>query len=112
LRNEFRIELPAPSEADFDEPGAAEHFLDAVAEAVSTQDGWEVDRGAVVLGFFSFGKFLMYRDLDAASWPAEAQPCDHPIVRSLLHEGFHDEPGPALGDDEPLDRTIGPADLH
>ena len=28
---------------------------------------------AVALGFFSFGKFLMYRDLDPATWPPGAR---------------------------------------
>ena len=97
--------------ADPETPEAAEHFLEAVAQAVRDQEGWVVDRDAIVLGFFSFGKFLMYRDLDEASWPADAQPCDHPIVRALLHEGFREPPSP-VGDDEPLDGIIAPADLH
>ena len=113
LRADFHIDLPELSdpEADPDTPEAAERFLEAVALAVREQEGWEVDRSAIVLGFFSFGKFLMYRDLDEASWPADAQPCDHPIVRALLHEGFREPPSPA-GDDEPLDGIIAPADLH
>ena len=113
LRADFRIDLPEfpDAEADPDTPEAAERFLEAVALAVRDQEGWEVDRSAVVLGFFSFGKFLMYRDLDEASWPADAQPCDHPIVRALLHEGFREPPSP-VGDDEPLDGIIAPADLH
>src|SRR3546814_4894525 len=35
-----------------------------VAATVSSQARWEVLPDAMVLGFFSFSKFLMYRDLD------------------------------------------------
>ncbi len=113
LRTDFHIVLPEfpDAESDPDAPEAAERFLQAVALAVRDQEGWEVDRSAIVLGFFSFGKFLMYRDLDETSWPADAQPCEHPVVRALLHEGFREPPSP-LGDDDPLDGIIGPADLH
>ncbi|MEA2630213.1 MAG: hypothetical protein QOE66_432, partial [Chloroflexota bacterium] len=110
LRADFGIDLPEHPEGDAEAPGA-DRYLDAVAEAVRDQPGWEVDRGAIVLGFFSFGKFLMYRDLDEASWPDEARPSDHPILRALIHEGFREPPSP-VGDDEPLDGFIGPADLH
>jgi len=84
LRAEFRIELPPFPE---DEPDLAAYF-DAVASTVSDRDGWEVARDSAALGFFSFGKFLMYRDLDAAGWPEDARPGDHPIVRPLLGGGF------------------------
>jgi hypothetical protein len=134
LRADFGIDLPDPPEADdyrdldarararagdgdgdgsgTEVPEPADRFFDAVAEAVREQAGWEVERGALVLGFFSFGKFLMYRDLDEASWPAEARPSDHPVVQALLHAGFENEPTPAVDDDAPLDGMLGPADLH
>ena len=115
LRADFAIDLPEfpDAEADPDAPEAALRFLEAVALAVRGQDGWEVDHEAIVLGFFSFGKFLMYRDLDEASWQPGTRPFDHPIVRALLHEGFHDEPPSPVGDDEPLDAIIAlAADLH
>jgi hypothetical protein len=116
LRADFGIDLPEFSEgetdaaADLDAPDAAGRFFTAVESAVHAQDGWEVDREAVVLGFFSFGKFLMYRDLDESSWPAEARPCDHAILRALLHEGFREPP--SADDDRPLDQILAPADLH
>ena len=55
--------------------------------------GWTVDRGSVVLGFFSFSKFLMYRDLAVDIWPDGAKPTEHPIIGASLHAGF-DEPAP------------------
>ena len=32
----------------------------------------------MTLGFFSFAKFLMYRDLDARNWPDPSKLVDHP----------------------------------
>ena len=62
-------------------------YLDAVGEAVESQPRWWLDRDSVVLGFFSFGRFLMYRDLDVETWPEEAKPTEHPVVRALLDQG-------------------------
>ena len=48
-------------------------YLDAVGEVVESQARWWLDRDSVVLGFFSFSKFLMYRDLDIEIWPEGGQ---------------------------------------
>ena len=44
-------------------------YFDAVAQAVADQPRWEVLSDDMVLWFFSFAKYLMYRDLDPATWP-------------------------------------------
>ena len=61
LRADFGIDFPELPESAALDVG---RYFDAVAAAVGDQSGWSVDHDAVVLGFFSFGKFLMYRDLD------------------------------------------------
>ena len=85
LRSDFRLALPEPPEAEDLDVAA---YFEAVEAAIAERDGWSVDREAVVLGFFSFGKFLMYRDLDETSWPEGARPADHPILGALLGGGF------------------------
>jgi hypothetical protein len=102
LRVDFGIALPdAP---DWDEADLGPYHA-AVAEAVEGRAGWSVNRDAAALGFFSFGKFLMYRDLDPECWPPGQGPDAHPIVRSLLGDGFPDpEDVPA---DEPNDAGGG-----
>ncbi len=50
--------------------------------------GWEVTPDDVILGFFSFAKFLMYRDLDPENWPGHAALTQHRVIRSLLADGF------------------------
>ncbi|MFO0911172.1 MAG: DUF4011 domain-containing protein [Isosphaeraceae bacterium] len=104
LRTGFRLTLPALPDAD--ELDVAGYFR-AVAEAVSSQKSWSVDREAVALGFFSFGKFLMYLDLDTEVWPPTEAPAVHPLLAALLGEGFR-EPAARVGDDEPVDPHIDP----
>jgi len=107
LEQDFGLKLPELPEEEI----AVEEYFRAVGEAVASQSGWQVDGGAVVLGFFSFSKLLMYRDLDPRSWPEEAQPGSHPILQALLTDSFHEEP-PAVGEEDHLDRRVNPDALH
>ena len=52
---------------------------------------WEIIENEIKLGLFSFGKFLMYKDLDSSTWPKDAQPYDHKILSKILGEGFPQE---------------------
>jgi len=108
LRNEFGVELPElPDPEDLD----IVTYLDAVAEALQEFPEWSVDRSNIVLGFFSFSKFLMYRDLDTEIWPDSAKPEEHPIIGALLNEGFS-EPAPSIGNDEHLDQYLPPSQVN
>ena len=86
LRLEFGVELPDfPFEGD-SATGLKDYFAD-VANAISMQPRWSVDAEAVHLGFFSFTRFLMYKDLDPKSWPEDESPALHPVLRKLLSPG-------------------------
>src|SRR5262249_33957333 len=52
----------------------------------------------VAVGFFSFGKFLMYKDLDPEAWPAGMKPGDHPVLGAILRDGFRDRGGAVPAD--------------
>jgi len=82
----------------------------AVAESISSKAGWEVQPDDMVLGFFSFSKFLMYRDLDPECWPAEASLASQPLIRSLLTDGFPYTPDP-IPEDAQIDSYIHAQDL-
>ena len=109
LRNDFRVRLPEmPSEDDLD----VADYLGQAAEAVGRLKRWSVDDDAIHLGFFSFSKFLIYKDLDPSQWPEEQQPADHPVLRALYdREGFGEEPS-AINDDQRIDDHPGAASLH
>lgn len=104
MRGDFGLDLPLP---EGKERLAPETYFALVAEAVAGQRRWRVDGEAIHLGFFHFGKLLMYRDLNPAAWPPEAQPELHPIIGALLGGGFGEAPG-RLPDDEHLDRHLDP----
>ena len=66
---------------------------------------WRVDRSAVTVGFFSFSKYQMYKDLEAYDNLPNAEP--HPIIQALLGEGFR-EPDSQYTDNENLDDVMSP----
>lgn len=88
LLADFGIRLPAVPEIDELDPAA---YFDACRTAIAEHPQWRIHGDRVTLWFFSFSKFLMFRDLDCETWP-EANPLDqHPLVNGLLEEGFADE---------------------
>ena len=65
----------------------------------------------MVLGFFSFSKFLMYRDLDPENWPADGSLDLHALIRGLLQDGF-EESEPIVSDDGNIDAVIQPIAMN
>lgn len=105
LRAEFGLELPDVPEMEELSPEA---YFGATAQAIADQPRWEVLHDDMVVWFFSFAKFLMYRDLDPASWPADAPLGSNPALSGLLGGGFVSEP-PLCGRDDAIDPLIPPA---
>jgi hypothetical protein len=85
-------------------------YIAAVGEAVAAKPGWSTQEDDIVLGFFSFAKFLMYRDLDPTNWPKSAQLSEHGIIKPLVADGF-DAGEPLLSEDANLDEHIAPPEL-
>ncbi len=107
LRGEFGIELPEVPEMDEIAPNA---YFDAVARAIADQPRWEVLRDDMVVWFFSFAKYLMYRDLDPATWPEHSPLTGNPTLSKLLGDGFACEP-PFCGEGDKIDALIPPANM-
>ncbi len=109
MKADFNLTIEdLPSEgADEDEIDLA-GYAARVAETVKDHKRWQVLPDAMVLGFFSFAKFLMYRDLDPENWPTEAKVDDNPLIRALLHDGFVPD-APLVGDDDDIDVVLPPA---
>jgi very-short-patch-repair endonuclease len=84
LKQSFGIRFPElPETDDLDVP----EYFGAVREAVASQPRWSVEDDSVVLGFFSFSKFLMYRDLNPATWPNQESLLRHAVLNDLLGTG-------------------------
>ena len=108
LRLDFDIELPELPDTEVQN---IDEYFSTVSEAVVGLSGWAVDRRQIALGFFSFSKFLMYRDLDIETWPDDSSPAEHPIIEALLEDGF-DEPAPTVTSDDNLDSFLAPGDSY
>lgn len=109
LKAEYGIELPdLPDDV---EDVAVGGYFDKVDKEVASLRRWHVDRCSVELGFFSFGKFLMFNDLDPKEWPDDHKPWDHSVITSLLEDGFG-APDSLLDEDAHLDEHLDPADVH
>jgi very-short-patch-repair endonuclease len=107
LHAELGVELPDVPDMEDITPSA---YYDAVRNAIEGQARWEVRRDDIVLWFFSFAKYLMFRDLDPASWPESAPLAINPTLTSLLGpDGFRSEP-PLCGDSEMIDPIIPPVE--
>lgn len=99
---DFKLKLP-PFEAaeDFD----ISAYSSAVRDAIASKPTWEVQPDAMVLGFFSFTKFLMYRDLAPDTWPGKQALAEQPLIRSLLRDGFPTPPT-SVPDDAHIDSVL------
>ncbi len=82
---EHDIELPDITQPEGSE--AIDTYFTLVRAAVKGQSDWKVT-GDIVLDFFSFAKFVMYRDLDPSSWPSQKAPATQPLVRATLDPSF------------------------
>ena len=105
MKTDFNItipDLPEPEEFDF------EAYMRIIRSHIEKEAKWTVDGDAIELGFFSFGKFLIYNDLDIAKWPKSAKPENHPNIQSLLSTGFHEN---VPEDEDDLDADTKANDL-
>jgi very-short-patch-repair endonuclease len=112
LKNDFQITLPEfGNDLDIDE------YLDEVSTSIQEKQRWQVNHNEIALGFFSFGKFQMYQDLDTEKWPEERKPQNHALLHSLFGEGFkadYDDLGSLAGphEDSTAKTPIDPTELY
>ena len=110
LKSEFGIQFPDLPDADDLEQSNIQSYYQTVDASTNGLKRWSVDETAITLGFFSFAKFLMYRDLDMVNWPDDSL-SQHPVLQSLLTTGFQ-EPKSTIPDDAHIDEHLNPADTH
>lgn len=103
LMDDFGIGLP---ELEIDDDWKPVDYFSAVQSVIEQRPRWKIDANAVQLGFFSFSKLLMYRDLAIEAWPDGAL-VDHALTRGLLYEGFEGEQ-PLFDQHCPLDEALPP----
>jgi len=84
MNSDFNILMP-----DYAEEFLISDYFSDVEKAISKNERWSVSPNEIALGFFSFGKFQMYKDLDEKTWGEESKPSDHPVLNSLFDRGFN-----------------------
>ena len=110
LKEEFRVELPEIPEREDWSPS---QYFDDVASAVEGLEGWRVHQNEMLLGFFSFSKFLLWRDLKPDSW-GDGVLLENGLLRQLLLRDFDDDEiadTPLIAEDDRLDQVFTPAEL-
>ena len=108
-RTDFGIDLPGqdvlepPDDRDVDVAGYVARIEEVVRRSAPR---WEVESDRIVLGFFSFSKLAMYKDLEP---PAVI---DNEIITALFGDHGFSEPRSTIGDRENLDDRLPPREVH
>ena len=98
LDNDFAIHLPDIPETDDWKPS---DYYCRIAASIAPRPRWEVEKDMLILGFYSFAKFIMWRDLQDDRLIGSSAP-GHELIERLLLNGF--EPDDVLsGQEESLD---------
>ena len=95
MRRDFGLELPL-----LDDEDTPEQYFEKFEEILALKRRWKLRRH-LTLSLLSFGKLLMYRDLDPKTWPAEKNIAMHPLVKELF-EGTKN-PQVNLAEEFPID---------
>lgn len=109
LKEQHSIDLPdLPDSEDW----LPSEYFASVRQAIANAPRWDVLESEVLLGFFSFNKFLLWRDLDPANWPSLERLLGHKILRTLLapHEEVGQPDSPVIPDDGRVDDHFKAAD--
>ena len=78
---EFGIQIQ-----DFEMPeetAGIEDYFEVVSGAIRGKNDWKL-LPEVCLDLFNFRKFVMYKDLDPATWPEDMSPAEHPLIRKIF----------------------------
>lgn len=81
LKEDFGIVIPEFSMPD--DKSGVKQYLDKVSKAIKAKESWRVTSG-IWLGFFSFARFVMWRDLASESWPGGNKPEDCSLLSKLF----------------------------
>lgn len=110
LNDNFSIRLPDLPDEESWQPS---DYFASIRDAVAAESRWEVLENEILLGFFSFSKFLLWRDLDPQNWPDPAALLEHPLLRQILaRDGQTIEPDtPLFDDDRRIDEYFTSAEL-
>ena len=106
--SEQGVELP-----DFEMPddkSGIDNYFKSVTDSISKEQEWNV-LADIYLDFFSFTKFIMYKDLDPLAWPEGMSPADHPLMRAIF-DPSEDGPSQSGFDESEIDQKLDFRNLY
>ena len=106
LKQDFGMVLPEIQE---DENWLPSTYFTEVNTIVEERRRWQIDSDAMQLGFYSFAKFLMVRDLEPGNWP-NGQLLGNELVRGILAEGVPSD-GSSFATEDNLDQILDPTEI-
>lgn len=111
LKLDLGLEWPLLDEMAEAETIDIEAYFDQIEHVIRDQPSWHLDRDAIHLGFFSFHKYVMYRDLKHDDWPKNASILNHSIVTAILGDEDLSKTEPSVPDHGSLDDFFKREDL-
>ncbi len=109
LKSDFSIILPDLAELEQFEIIS---YFQEIEGVIKKRSKWCIKQNEIALGFFSFGKLFMYRDLDPETWEqANKKIHEHKIINSILATGF-DESELNIQENESLDQYLLPKEIN
>jgi len=105
LKNDFNINIDYEED---DEIKEVDKYFRFVLEAIKNQDQWEVELTKGAFDFFSYAKFLMYKDLDLSIWLNNDKNLDNKILEKLFITDFDDK----LTENIDVEKDLDPLNIH
>jgi len=105
LKDEYNITLPEVTSTHKLDPSQYFAELKDVLKSNSATQQFSIKPNDIRVGLFSFGRYHMYKDLDAANWPEGRKPWHNRIIRSIFDGGFVDA-GPKISPQTRIDDAI------
>jgi len=85
-------------------------YFQQVSDMIKGYPKWEVLNEPMIIGFFSFAKYLMFRDLAPETWHDGMKLESNFLLSALLRDGFK-ESQDFISDEIFLDDVLNPSDL-
>jgi len=87
-----------------DEKHGIDEYFEKVKKAIQSHKKWNIFTD-IYLDFFSFSKFVMYKDLDSTTWPDGVKPATHPLINAIFNPDPNSPKIPGF-DEEEVDKKI------
>ncbi len=97
ILNDFGLEFPDNFNEGIEE---LKNYFKEVELFSSRKNNWSCNRDTVHLSFFSFSKFLMFKDLDTNFDGALSRLVNHPVLGPILGNGLNHPPLTPLEEEE------------